>query len=133
MNKIFLTLVFAFVFLIPVSLFAATKSEVELFKVSVDKIEKNNFYFSPKEIQDNKNIKYWKMRFYCDKEMEIKFENNTKSVCGKAVKFDNAEILPNMFTLENKNTKNKKFSYALKAYNQKGKWMHTSRQNFNWK
>lgn len=137
MNKIFLTLIFGIFIASPVSLFASSDKdlfEIEVQKIaSTDKANVSDFYFSPKDIQDNSKIASWRMRFNCDKNMAIKFIDNSRNVCGKAVKFSNGQFFPGKFTFENLNTKGKKFSFALKAYDNKGKWIHTERQNFNWK
>lgn len=112
--------------------------EKPLFDVKVEKIvslEGTNlslFYFSPKDIQDNSKIDSWKVRFYCDKDMNMKFVDLAKDSCNTAVSFKNSSTLPNIILFQNENDGNKKFTFALKAYDKNGKWLHTKKSNFVW-
>jgi hypothetical protein len=135
MNKI---IAYTFALLVLASpVFAA--EEVPFFETKIQQIagvegtDLTLFYFSPVGIQDNSKIASWKVRFYCDEDMSMRFIDVSKDNCNKAVSFANTANLPNFILFENKNQETKKFTFALKAYDKNGKWIHTDRNNFNWK
>ncbi len=135
MNKF---IVYTFTLLVLASPVFASE-EVPFFETKIQKIaalegtDMTLFYFSPVEIQDNSKIASWKVRFYCDEYMTMRFVDVSKDNCNKAVSFTNSSNLPNFILFENKNQEQKKFTFALKAYDKDGKWIHTDKNNFSWK
>lgn len=101
--------------------------------VSIDGTNLTLFYFAPTDIQDNAKIANWKVRFYCDEDMSMRFIDVSKDSCNKAVSFVNSNNLPGFILFENKTPDTKQFTFALKAYDKDGKWIHTKRSNFSWK
>jgi hypothetical protein len=114
-------------------------NEVPFFETkiqNISSIEGTNltlFYFSPISIQDNSKISKWKVRFYCDEDMSMRFIDLNKDNCNKAVDFANTDNKDFFILFENKSTEMKSFTFALKAYDKDGKWIHTDRNSFSWK
>ncbi len=153
MNKIFPPALVALFLLSPAFVFANSinisnvsvvsstmaKETTPFFETKVQKIsaiegaDMTLFYFSPEEIKDNSKIASWKVRFYCDKDMTMRFIDISNDSCNKAISFANSNNLPNYILFQNKNQDTKKFSFALKAYDKNGKWIHTDKNNFSWK
>jgi hypothetical protein len=100
---------------------------------SVSKSNFTQFSIQAKDITNPQDIAYWKVRFYCEKNMTLKLSLDGESVCGKAVKFDSLMKNTYSFIFDNDNSDIKKFSTKLKAYNQDGQWLHTTKKNFSWK
>lgn len=140
MNKLILSLFIFSILVLPNSVFAKTIIlkkekffEVELRQVDVVDETKDAFYFSPIKIQDESRIASWKVRFYCDKNMSMSFMNSNINSCGKAVSFVNTANKELYVVFDNQDHQNKKFKFALKAYDKNGKWIHTERKSFSWK
>ena len=140
MNK-FITYAVALLILVsPSALFAGTIDiTIPFFETKIQKISSIQgtnltlFYFSPVNIYDNSKIASWKVRFYCDENMSMRFIDLNKDNCNKAVDFANTASKSYFILFENDSDDIKKFTFALKAYDKEGKWIHTDRNNFNWK
>lgn len=91
------------------------------------------FIFKIDKIENYENINSWKIRFYCDDEMELNYKFNNENVCGQAIDLNKneAEIFFITFTNETQNLKD--FHFKLKAYDKNGDWLHTERKGFRWK
>jgi hypothetical protein len=111
-----------------------TTFETSVIDISdVKGINKTKFDFKVDAITNPQNISYWKVRSYCDKEMNINITASSTNDCGKAVKLNS--LKDNAFSTFFKNNSNemKKFSFKLKAYDKNGKWLHTEKEAFRWK
>jgi hypothetical protein len=139
MNKIFLTFVALSFLLVPSLSFAVTAEIQKPFFdleikdiVGIDGTDLTLFYFAPINIQDSSKISSWKVRFYCEDDMKIRFYDVSKDSCGEAVDMINSGNNSFFMLFENKGGESKNFSIALKAYDKEGKWIHTERQRFGW-
>lgn len=139
MNKIFLSFVALTFLLIPTYSFASTvEVEKPFFDldikdiVGIDGTDLTLFYFAPKNIQDSSKISSWKVRFYCEDDMTIRFSNVSKDSCGDAVDVVSSGNNSFFMLFENKGKELKNFSIALKAYDSEGKWIHTEKNRFSW-
>lgn len=149
MNKFYFSFVIVIIASVPA--FSSAKTDIQVTNVSVGvvpsdsffdvdikkvtEIEGTNlslFYFSPVDIKDESKISSWKVRFYCDKDMSMRFIDVSKDSCNKAVSFANSESKDFFILFENKTPELKQFTFALKAYDKNGKWIHTKKSNFSW-
>ena len=75
---------------------------------------------------------FWKIRAYCDESMIVRIYNSHRRICGKTsnLKQENSRF---SFIFQNDTETKRNFSIKVKAYNEKGKWIHTDTENFTWK
>lgn len=85
------------------------------------------------QIVNADEVSYWKIRVYCDRDIDIKFVDGGESTCDKATKFDSLGDSGYSFYFNNKDDRAKKFSLKLKAYDVEGKWLHTEKESFTWR
>lgn len=136
MNKIIFYTIALLILVSPSFALANTEDffDVDIKKVvNIEGTDLTLFYFSPTGIKDNSKIASWKVRFYCDEDMSMRFIDVSKDSCNKAVSFVNSADLPGFILFENKTPDTKRFTFALKAYDKDGKWIHTKRSNFSWR
>ncbi len=132
------TLIFLLAFLIIPTLTFAQTNEEGFFDVDIKKIvgiegtDLTLFYFSPINIKDDLKIKSWKVRFYCEDDMTMRFIDVSKDSCNKAVSYQNSDKKDSFILFENKTESSKKFTFAVKAYDENGKWIYTKKSNFVW-
>ena len=81
----------------------------------------------------SKQVSFWKVRAYCDKDMFIQLTSSSTNDCGKTVSVNLSKDNLYSFWLKNKDNLNKKFSVKLKGYDQNGHWIHSERERFIWK
>ncbi len=84
---------------------------------------------------DVTKVDHFKVRLYCKDGVKIFVKKDSKNVCNKAIKYGTSELIKNdlSFKFVNKSNVPQPFSFKVKSYDSKGKWLSSKRENFIWR
>ena len=112
---------------------AEVSFETNVFEIRNSGSNDTEFTIALDSIVEKEQISHWKVRSYCDKGVTIQVTASSTNDCKKAVRIESLTNDMFSFLFKNKDSKMKNFSVKLKAYDKKGKWLHTEKESFKWK
>jgi hypothetical protein len=107
--------------------------EIDLKTSIVNKIENTNLILLKLDVLniDLAEIKYWKIKGFCEEGVDVYFKDFIDYECNKYAKIDFSNSKSLVFLLNNKDKVNK-FNLKLKAYNKEGKRIYNQNKLFLW-
>jgi len=96
-------------------------------------IKKTQFFVNIEDGKNLQDVSYWKVSTTCDNKMTIQLTASSTDICGKSVKLNSIFNNSFYFLFKNKTPESKDFSLKLKAFNEKGKGIHSESIGFGWK
>lgn len=96
-------------------------------------IKKTQFFVNIEDSKNLQDVAYWKVGAICDNKMSLQLTSSSTDICGKSVRLSSISNNPFYFLFKNKTTESKDFTIKVKAFNNKGKGIHSESLGFGWK